>query len=770
MIQGFPDNASVFPGDTINFYISTDAPQFKIELYRQGVNLELVSTIAAQAGVFVPDHDFDKDWRVTAMQNNGMQAPGWPAYPFNVPEDFNGGVYIAMFIELDQNGNPTANAVTNMGTSYTPTAKALFVVKNPVPGYNTQLLFKLPYFTYQAYNYAGGGSVYQGNPGQAVTLQRPGGGTGGVPWDSISGPNSMFNGAYGNWDPYDDYAADPIKGSPRQVFEHWEAKFISWLEGEGYRMDYCTDMDIHLDKGLNLLSSYSVMISSGHDEYYTTEMRDNLEAYVGQGGNIAFFSGNTCYWRLYFPNGDLLTIDRDIEWGNPGNAAAGNTVRPEGYLTGVSFWNGGERNANGASGDGKADNFPNVGYTIQYAKTWAFENSGLNDGDVFGDKQGLVGYEADGAVFDDTSNKPYKVSNDPTWLTPANFNILGYGSTKNFNGIDWRNPGNLYATMGMYSRVGTVFTGATTDWPRVAWEGEPRTGQITKNVIDRLGGNPKGLSDLGNLQGIVSCDGFFSDDDQFRHAIIGTDDGNITEIFFNPDQGQGQTVLANRDNIIDLGAFYTPDDQYRHVLVLDDSGNIAEIFYNPVAGLGIAPLGNIDGAVRICGFYSGDDNYRHAIVLTTDGSIIEIFYGTAGQGQTQITQIDGVADIGCFYSDDDGYRHVIVGTTDGTITEIYYSPKYGTSSTVIGNVPGLLKVTAFYAPGDNFFNRRIQVLDDAGSLYEFRYGLNEGVIKTLLITQVGNADIGGFFSGDDDDMHCIIAADDGSVNELYFER
>jgi hypothetical protein len=40
-----------------------------------------------------------------------------------------------------------------------------------------------------------------------------------------------------------------------------------------------------------------------------------------------------------------------------------------------------------------------------------------------------------------------------------------------------------------------------------------------------------------------SVDGFFSSDDNYRHAIVATNDGNVREIFYNPQTGLGETVL-----------------------------------------------------------------------------------------------------------------------------------------------------------------------------------------------------------------------------------
>ena len=39
MIQGYPAQPSVIPGETLTFHVSTDAPQFRVDFYRQGQTL-----------------------------------------------------------------------------------------------------------------------------------------------------------------------------------------------------------------------------------------------------------------------------------------------------------------------------------------------------------------------------------------------------------------------------------------------------------------------------------------------------------------------------------------------------------------------------------------------------------------------------------------------------------------------------------------------------------------------------------------------------------
>jgi hypothetical protein len=731
-IQGFSDQTSAYPGDTVTFRVSCpNAPQFRIDFYRQGATLDYYGSTDWFAGQPAADLTDGEDWSLA-----------WPGYAFQIPS-WPTGVYVAMYVEGDGAGNPSPNQSPPIDTTTPdgPSGKSLLVVKNPAPGTSTQVLYKLPLFTYTAYNPKGGGSVYQGAD---VSLHRPGNGTGGAPWDNTSmrpeGPNT---------DCFDPTTA-------RNSFVHFDAKMIAWLESNGYRVDYATDLDVNNDDSLSLLSPYALVLSVGHDEYYSPAMRDHLEAYVAGGGNIAFFSGNTSWWRVNFADPTApVVFNRGPNWvGVP---------RPEDVLTGVSYGNAGERDFPEI---GCNDPRNNTGYTVQHTEQWPFENAGIGENQTFGAALGLVGYECDGAKFNKSAARPVSPSfDDPAHPTPPGFVILGTADTSS-----WDSPwGNAAATMGFYTRTGTAFTGATTDWPRVLSQGDATTAQITRNVLNRLGGNSKGFAHLSSFDGIIGSDGFYSPDDGYRHAIVGTADGTVSEIFFNPNTGQGQTALAQQDGLLDVGAFYTDDDQVRHVITATSDGNIWEIYYSPAWGLGQALLGNIPGAARVSGFYTPDDGYRHAIVGTTDGAVYEIYYNpNTGISQDQLGTFPGLVDLGSFYSPDDGYRHVIVGTSDGTLTEIFFNPDYGIFQGPIANVPGLTKVSAYYVPNDRFFNRRAQVLTASGRIHEIRYSPSAGILRAVLYNRPGAVDVGAFYTPDDTMRHGIVSGSDGSVSELFF--
>jgi hypothetical protein len=458
MIQGYPDRPGLRAGEKLRLHISTDDPQsrFRVDFYRQGHELVKMGSLDAQTG-----HNF--------APLPHYEAWGWPGYDFQIPGDWPSGAYIADLVETDKQGEPIGSSeeISADGRN----GKALFVVKSSSPGQNAQILYKLSLTTYHAYNYSGGGNLYIGEwftdpltktKVNKVSTQRPGGGTGGAIAHFDASNRS------GSIDVYD-------AGSPRQTFTHWDVPFIAWLEKNGYRLDYCTDLDLHEER--DLLTPYRLLFSVGHDEYWSDEMRAHVEAFIRQGGNVAFFSGNTCWWHIEFCDFTKCADDklhptafiRDFEtWKR----------NPENKLTGVSYRNG------GGSWVGEREA---VGYTVQNADHWVFEGTGLRNGDVFGAEEHLVGYECDGALFTrDNHGFPVPTGADDT---PSDFVILSIGELADkgwqFEPREKQNQEPHAATMGLYTRGGIVFTAATTDWTRVLTT-NTHIDRITRNVLNRL--------------------------------------------------------------------------------------------------------------------------------------------------------------------------------------------------------------------------------------------------------------------------------------------
>ena len=242
-IQAYASLTSVSPGETIDFMVSYDhgssSPQFTIDFVREGATEQPVGSQVT--GVQADFQPIPPDFNL-----NGC---AWPvAYTLTVPNDW-GGVYVARL--TGSNGD---------------TAEVLFVVRAANPGSNSKILLVLTVNTAQAYNEFGGSCLYSFPP----TIQ--------VPKVSFLRPDGLL-----------------------ETFSTYgEQLFISWAERNGIGCEYCTDIDLHGDP--KFLNNYQLLLSVGHDEYWSKEMRDNVEAFIGNGGNMVFFSGNVCWWQVRFEN------------------------------------------------------------------------------------------------------------------------------------------------------------------------------------------------------------------------------------------------------------------------------------------------------------------------------------------------------------------------------------------------------------------------------------------------------------------------------------
>lgn len=448
MIYGYAAKASLWPGERLTLHISCSANRFRVAFYRWTGQLTPVLTSSWKYGERAGGRSAAEDW-------------DWPPYAFELPREWPSGVYIAHLEE--QGGAPVHIAMAE--------AAVLFVVRGNAC---TGLLYKIPLATYNAYNHAGGGCFYDrpprslDPPGARLSFRRPGGG--------IGGPT------FGAPDYYD-------SSSPRQTFAHWDAPFIGWLLKNGYTPEFCTDLDIHQDP--ELLRAYRLMLSVGHDEYWSEPMRDGVEAFTGQGGNAAFFSANLCWWRIHLVDGGSAMV---CHQGGPNGALdhwwpRTGVARPEDAMSGASYRHG------GGWWDGARET---AGFAVQDPGHWVFAGTGLERGERFGAATSppLVGYECDGAPlawFDMASGIARLSPSAAECGTPDNYRLLAACPLDE----RWQErpnreahaiAGGIHAaTMGIFRREGSVFTAGTTDWAQVlAGEQDRHVGTITRNVIDTL--------------------------------------------------------------------------------------------------------------------------------------------------------------------------------------------------------------------------------------------------------------------------------------------
>jgi N,N-dimethylformamidase len=81
--------------------------------------------------------------------------------------------------------------------------------------------------------------------------------------------------------------------------QHFNADLylIDWLEAMGHLYDVLTDEDLH-NEGSALLAPYRVVVTGCHHEYWSGQMLDAVETYLGAGGRWMSLTGNGYYWPI----------------------------------------------------------------------------------------------------------------------------------------------------------------------------------------------------------------------------------------------------------------------------------------------------------------------------------------------------------------------------------------------------------------------------------------------------------------------------------------
>ncbi len=437
-VEGYFNELSYLPGEEVGLHLSASVEDISIAIERVGVKNELVYEKDGITGKVYPIPD--------RASSDGCK---WPrAFEFEIPKDWKSGYY-----QVTLTGKKT-------GEEKPATAVLFFVVRSANPGKETKILLQLSTNTYNAYTNWGGHSLYSYHDR-----------------DGIQGHRVSFN--------------RPL----RSQFGSWEIHFVRWAEANGYTLDYAVNSDLEFHP--EILKQYNLVLSVGHDEYWSSPMRDNLEAYIAAGGNVAFFSGNTCCWQVRSEeDGRALTSWKQAHMFDPlyrtgdqrllatlwGHHLVG---RPENEMTGVGFLWGGYHRSHGQFMEGTG------AYEVHRPEHWVFAGTEIKKGDNFGGKDTIVGYECDGCEMTWKDGLP-----NPTYRdgTPKTFTILGTCPAR------WA-PGDCYwydkfpkdrvgaSVLGVYTQGGTVFTCGSTDWAHGLRGNDPAVIQITKNILDRLSKN-----------------------------------------------------------------------------------------------------------------------------------------------------------------------------------------------------------------------------------------------------------------------------------------
>ncbi|WP_029135342.1 N,N-dimethylformamidase beta subunit family domain-containing protein [Nakamurella lactea] len=359
---GFPRQFSSNVGETVEFSCTTDGGGVVLDIYRIGYYggdgwhkvTSLVNTAITQpTPTTIPS------------SNGGISCSNWSVTAsWDIPSDATTGLYVGVY----------RNAAGN-DASYIP-----FVVRDDAR--QADIIIKTSETTWAlAYNYYGGPAA----PLAGKSLY----GSGGPLGDITTRAQAVS---------YD----RPVVTRQGVTQTYWlacEAPMIRWAERMGYNVKYVASRD--LDDDPSRIAGAKILVSSGHDEYWTTGMRDTVEAFRNSGGHVLFQSGNEVFWRTRLDSTDpnVMWCFKDTQDG-PGGHDGGTAIDPV-------FWTGswsdtrwvGRKPTNTLNGtyfrmNGVNDKTATFDHTAAYASHPMWRNTVLASGSSFS-VAGIIGFEAD---------------------------------------------------------------------------------------------------------------------------------------------------------------------------------------------------------------------------------------------------------------------------------------------------------------------------------------------------------------------------------------
>jgi hypothetical protein len=268
-IQGFATEISVNRGETIQFKIKTNATRYRLDIYRMGYYNGLGARKITTVSVSRQQPQNQPACQVN--QATGLVDCGnWAvSASWTVPADVTSGIYFAKVVR------PDTGAASHI----------VFIVRDDAS--QSDILFQASDTTWQAYNNYGDvygpRSLYVGTPS-------------GVSGSAVPGinPTRAYKVSYNR--PFNTRSVD----NGQDWLFNAEYPMVRWLEANGYDVSYFTGVDS--DRRGNLICNHKVLLSVGHDEYWSAQQRANVEAARNAGVHLVFFSGNEVFWKIRWEN------------------------------------------------------------------------------------------------------------------------------------------------------------------------------------------------------------------------------------------------------------------------------------------------------------------------------------------------------------------------------------------------------------------------------------------------------------------------------------
>lgn len=428
LIEGYASHRSVLAGEKIAFHVSTDpASEFTLDLYRLGYYQGKGGRHLTRLGPFP-----GKAQPTPEMGEQRLHVCRWDdPVEFTVPKDWPSGVYLGKL-----------SGIKHRYQSY-----VIFIVRDDRPA---DFLFQCSDNTWQAYNvWPDRASLYNNDRTDGKVL--------------VSGVKVSCDRPYAR---YPQILDNPLSQGSGE-FLLWEFPLAFWMEQQGYDVTYCSNHDVHRD--VKTITRCKALLSVGHDEYWSRQQFDHVQAAIRAGVHVAFLSANTCCFVTPYSGKDDRILTRAGRYG-------GIRESERGYMVDLPLDGPNEATLIGAQTvtpfNGSGD------WTVTRPDHWLFAGTGMKKGDSI---PGLVGWEFHG---------------DPADI--PGLEVVAEGPTLNAGD----KPARYTATIYPGPKGNLVFNAATIFWaqglaqppghmPPISHYGRPhgpdeRVRRITSNLLARF--------------------------------------------------------------------------------------------------------------------------------------------------------------------------------------------------------------------------------------------------------------------------------------------
>jgi hypothetical protein len=450
-VWSYTDAQSYAPGDKVRLYSCTNAATYDLCVIRDGLQQDTVLERQGLPGKLYP-----------IPEDSSITGCDWPvAIEFDIGADWRSGVFIVRTQCRDADG-------------IADTHDHLLIVR-PDPAHDKagRLLLIAATSTWTAYNDWGGSNHYQGFTGPrgdlfsaVLSIHRPfAKGFVTLPPEAprptlLEPPAMMAQPRYPHMEWA--YAQGYSKKYASAGWASYERHFLRWAEAAGYAVDVISQTDLHFRSGI--ISAYPCLVMVGHDEYWSWQMRDAIDAYVDRGGRIARFAGNFMWQIRLDRQGEvqvchkyLATKNDPFMKGGPRHLVtesweAREIGRPGALTFGLNATRGLYAGWSGCSPRGAR------GFPVYRPEHWAFHGTGLYYGDVLGAASVIFGYEVDGLDYEIRGGMPHVA---PGERAPDGLQILALGLSSTIEEGATIEPGKTFLGTEDAEYVASVLQGAT---------------------------------------------------------------------------------------------------------------------------------------------------------------------------------------------------------------------------------------------------------------------------------------------------------------------